>query len=62
LTLDITVPVNTNATIYGPAGKQAAVKEGGKPAELARGLKLRSRDDEAAVYDAGSGRYSFSVQ
>jgi alpha-L-rhamnosidase len=62
LMLNVTVPVNTTATIYIPARKAASVKEGGKPVSSVSGVKLLSRDDLTAVYEVGSGRYSFSVE
>ncbi|MEI8374560.1 MAG: glycoside hydrolase family 78 protein [Planctomycetota bacterium] len=57
--LDITVPVNTTATVYVPAKEAAGVTEGGKPAEKASNVKFLRLEEGAAVYEVGSGSYSF---
>ena len=59
LTMDVTIPVNTTATVYVPAKDAAAVTEGGKPAAQAKGVKLLRFEGGAAVYQIGSGRYLF---
>jgi alpha-L-rhamnosidase len=60
LTLEVTIPVNTAATIYVPTAKADLVNEGGIPASRARGVKFLRMDEGAAVYAVGSGTYSFS--
>jgi alpha-L-rhamnosidase len=57
--LDATVPANTTATIYVPAGSADAVTEGGVPMARARGVKLLRVQDGAAVLEVESGRYAF---
>ena len=42
LTLDITIPPNTTATVYVPAKDALQVTEGGKPAAQAEGIKFPS--------------------
>src|SRR5664280_2954883 len=37
--LNVTVPVNTTATVYVPAGEKSKVTEGGKPAASVPGVK-----------------------
>ncbi|HUU28044.1 MAG TPA: glycoside hydrolase family 78 protein [archaeon] len=59
LELDITVPVNTSATVYVPADPEAFITESGKPAEKAEGVKLLRREHGYAVFEVGSGMYSF---
>ncbi len=59
LTMEVTIPANTSATIHVPARDQAGVTESGKPAGTADGLKFLGMRDSAAVYAAGSGTYQF---
>jgi alpha-L-rhamnosidase len=59
LTLDVTVPANTTATIYVPAKSAGAVTEGGVPLAQAPGVKLLRMEDAAAVLEVVSGRYAF---
>ena len=40
LTLDVTIPANTTATVYVPAARRDAVQESGKPAAKAEGVKF----------------------
>lgn len=53
------VPANTRARIYVPALPRSAVSESGKPVTGARGLQFLEYKDGYAVFDAGSGDYSF---
>ena len=62
LLLDVTVPPNTTATVYVPAPPDAAITESGRPAEKATGVKLVRRDKGAAVFEVGSGAYSFRAK
>ncbi|HEX8984629.1 MAG TPA: glycoside hydrolase family 78 protein [Bryobacteraceae bacterium] len=55
----VTVPPNTTALAYVPAGEGAAVLESGHAAERALGVKFVKREGGAAVYELGSGEYSF---
>ena len=59
LKLDITIPVNTTATVYVPAKDAAVVTESGKPADKAKGVKFLRMENNAAVYEIGSGTYQF---
>ena len=59
LRLDVEIPVNVTATVFVPAKEAAAVREGGQPADRAKGLKFLRFEDGRAVYEAGSGRYAF---
>ena len=58
--LDVTVPVNTVATVYVPSAQRATVTEGGKPAEKAEGVRFLRSENGSAVYEVGSGTYHFS--
>jgi hypothetical protein len=59
LTMDVTVPPNTTATIFVTAKDAASVTESGKPATKAVGLKFLRMENNAAVYAIGSGTYQF---
>jgi alpha-L-rhamnosidase len=59
--LDVTIPVNTTATVWVPATNAAAVKESGVAAAKARGVKFVRMDQDAAVFEVTSGKYSFSA-
>ena len=56
---DVTIPVNTTATVYVPARDAASVREGGRPAGEAAGVKFSPFAEAAAVYGIGSGSYQF---
>ena len=60
LTMDITIPINTTATIYVPAMKETSVTESGVPAAKAPGINFLGLRQGAAVYAVGSGSYHFS--
>jgi len=57
---EITVPGNTTATVYIPARDKAQVTEGGQNASSAKGVKFLKIEGDYAVYEVGSGSYSFS--
>jgi alpha-L-rhamnosidase len=59
LTLNVTIPPNTSATVYVPAKPAAQVSENGQPAEKAPGVRFVMRHPGAAVYEIGSGAYRF---
>jgi alpha-L-rhamnosidase len=59
LTMDVTIPINTTATIYVPAKAVAGVTESGKPAAQADGVKFIRMENGSAVYEVGSGCYQF---
>ncbi|MDR2848817.1 MAG: alpha-rhamnosidase, partial [Bacteroidales bacterium] len=59
---DITVPGNAVATVYVPAAAKEQVKEGKQPAATADGVKFVKMDGQYAVFEVGSGNYSFLVE
>jgi alpha-L-rhamnosidase len=59
LTMDVTIPVNTTATVYVPAKAAEGVTESGKPTAKADGVKYLRMENNAAVYAVGSGIYRF---
>jgi len=60
LTMEVTVPANTTATVYVPAKDEVCVTESGKTAAKADGVKFLRLENGAAVYEVGSGTYHFS--
>jgi len=59
LSMDVTIPGNTTATVFVPAKDAAAVTESGKPADKADGVKFLRMENNVAVYAVGSGTYQF---
>jgi alpha-L-rhamnosidase len=62
LTWNITVPANTKAIVYVPAPSANNVSEGGKDASSANGVKFVRMDGDRAVFEVGSGDYSFTTK
>jgi alpha-L-rhamnosidase len=61
-TLNVTIPANTMATVYVPTDNPGAVTESGKPGNQAKGVRFVRLEDACAVYEVGSGTYSFRVR
>jgi alpha-L-rhamnosidase len=63
LTLNVSVPVNTTATIYVPTASPQAVTEGGRPVTAgASGIvSVDTTAPGAAVLVVGSGQYTFAA-
>jgi alpha-L-rhamnosidase len=59
LTMNVTIPANTTATVHVPAGNAASVTEGGTPARQAPGVEFLRMEKGAAVFRVGSGDYRF---
>jgi alpha-L-rhamnosidase len=59
LTMEVTIPPNTLATVYVPAKDAAGVTESGIPAAKAEGVMFLRMENGAAVYAVGSGTYQF---
>ena len=59
LTMEVTIPANTTATVHVPAEAEAGVTESGTSAMKANGVRFLRMDSNAAVYDVGSGTYRF---
>jgi len=60
LTLNVTLPANTTATVHVPTTDAAQVTESGKAAESAEGVRLLRSGNGTAVYEVGSGTYHFA--
>ena len=62
LTWQITVPANTKAIVYIPAKNAGDVMESLNHAEKSEGVHFINIEDGIAVFEIGSGKYSFFVQ
>jgi alpha-L-rhamnosidase len=62
LTMEVTIPANTTATVYVPAKDAAGVTESGKPAAEAKGVKFLRMENDRAVFEVASGSYEFQSQ
>ncbi len=62
LTLDVSIPPNTTATVLLPAGRTATLTEADAPVEAANGVTSVERRDDQAAIAVGSGDYRFVVQ
>ena len=60
MTWNISVPGNTTAVVYIPA-KENEVKEAMNPASSSEGIKFLKVENGNAVFEVGSGNYSFNV-
>jgi alpha-L-rhamnosidase len=70
LTMEVTIPPNTTATVHvpvtpkpgegGPANSDSVVTESGRPAAEAPGVTFLRMEKDAAVYEVGSGTYRFA--
>lgn len=61
LTMTLTIPANTTATVYVPTMRPNSVMENGTAASTARGVKFLRTENGCAVFEVGSGTYSFSA-
>ncbi len=59
LYMDVTVPGNTTATVYVPSTDVNIVTESGNPVNKMKGVKFLHMENGTAVFEVGSGIYSF---
>jgi hypothetical protein len=59
LTMDVTIPSNTTATVFVPAKDSAGVTESGKPADKVEGVTFQRMENGSAVYAMVSGSCQF---
>ncbi len=59
---DVVVPPNTTSLLYFPGDVTTRILENGKDVRHSAGVSLVLRDDHNAIYEAGAGSYSFTVQ
>ena len=57
--MDITIPVNTTATVYLPAKDVTKIKEGGDDISSAKDVQFVKMENGSAIIIVGSGNYSF---
>ncbi len=60
LTLDVTIPANTTATVLVPAKNADAITESGKPLTKAPGVKFLRMEGDRAVLEVEAGSYQFA--
>jgi alpha-L-rhamnosidase len=58
--LDVTIPVNSTATVYIPSSDISSIKENNNEIQLNNDIKFLRFEKGFAVYEVGSGSYSFS--
>lgn len=61
LTFQFSIPPNTSATITLPSKDGTAVLESGNSLDIAEGVKVIERPQNAVVLSVGSGRYEFAT-
>lgn len=59
LTMQVAIPPNTTATVHVPSAKKADITESGKSTGKNKGLKFLRMENNAAVFEVGSGIYEF---
>jgi alpha-L-rhamnosidase len=59
VTWNVTIPDNTTARLYFPSSAKGQAMESGKNVEQSAGIKFLRTEGDQAVYQAGSGVYSF---
>jgi alpha-L-rhamnosidase len=59
VTWNVAIPANTTALLYFPGAAKAHITESGKNIEQSAGIKFFQTEGDHAVYQAGSGVYSF---
>jgi len=60
LLLDVTIPVNTSATIYVPTENASEITESGRPISEVHSVKFIREKEGSAVFKVGSGKYRFA--
>jgi alpha-L-rhamnosidase len=61
ISLNVTVPPNTSATVWVPAADTAKILESGHPVEKASGVKQIRRENGMTVFEVQSGTYNFTA-
>ena len=62
LTMEVTIPANTTATVFVPAKDAATVTESGTTIGQTAGVKFLRMEDAAAVFEVGAGTYRFQCR
>ena len=61
LTVDVTIPANTYATLFIPSRAPQKITEGNVPAMKSKGVNGFSASKVEAVFEVGSGTYHFKT-
>jgi alpha-L-rhamnosidase len=61
LTLAVTIPANTTATVYLPTTDAAGVREGDQPASKAEGVQFLRTEGKNSLFVIGAGQYRFTL-
>jgi len=59
LSMKVTVPVNTTATVFVPSAEGGQVLVEGKPAAQIFGIRFLRKEPGTQVFEVGSGTYEF---
>jgi len=62
LTLAVSIPANTSATVWLPNASNAPVREGAVAAAQASGVKDLGREGDSSKFEIGAGTYRFQVR
>ena len=62
LTLNVTIPANTTATVLVPTAKATDIKEGTRSALTADSVRFVGTEGDNAVFEIGSGDYTFTTK
>lgn len=57
--MDVEIPVGSRATVYLPVTSGKNIKEGGVAINKVKGIQFKGIQDEYAVMEISSGKYSF---
>ena len=59
--MDLVIPANATATLYIPTSRARKVRESGRAAAEAVGVKFLRAEKDAAIYEVDSGHYLFEA-
>lgn len=62
LTLQVSIPPNTTATVYIPAKSEQSVTESGRPLTRASGIRFMRVEKNYVEVEIGSGKYKFASE
>ncbi len=62
VSLSIDIPVNTSAIIYLDKNNNSVISEGNSKISNAKGIKIKSENEEQMICKVGSGKYLFRIE
>ena len=62
LTMNVSIPANTTATIYVPSETAKFVTEGNKNISKRKEFSLKGEENGYVIFEVGSGNYSFNIK